>query len=291
MRLTLSRSDVLTAAAACTFFTAPPRPAAAATAAEAVVTDRVRLEFVEQVNAEERRVLPLTIGLFGNDAPQAVTAFRAACAGQLYAPCPEEADISGEVMERGKQSKKAALRSCFGSASEPVSYAFSQVWSYALLEALQPCLSAPRRLLTRHYSRPARRRIQKGKRIGAGAVQGKFAMRVAPTTPSSESGSLSHDAAGLLSVKRGGGSFDFGITTGVGSADDDAQFAVIGRVIDGLDSLAALDALPVVKAADALSVEAASASRQRACEYSNPQPFCAQGKPLRKVTLMRTAVL
>lgn len=207
-------------------------------------------------------MLPLTIGLFGNDAPQAVTAFRAACAGQLYVPCPEEADISGEVMERGKQSKKAALRSCFGSASEPVSYAFSQVWS-----------------------------IQKGKRIGAGAVQGKFAMRVAPTTPSSESGSLSHDAAGLLSVKRGGGSFDFGITTGVGSADDDAQFAVIGRVIDGLDSLAALDALPVVKAADALSVEAASASRQRACEYSNPQPFCAQGKPLRKVTLMRTAVL
>ena len=65
-----------------------------------------------------------------------------------------------------------------------MSYAYSQVWS-----------------------------IQRGRRIDAGQVQGKFALREAPTTPASEASGLSHDAAGLLSVRRGGGLFDFGITT------------------------------------------------------------------------------
>ena len=38
--------------------------------AAATVTERVRLEFVEQINAEESRMLPITVGLFGKDAPQ-----------------------------------------------------------------------------------------------------------------------------------------------------------------------------------------------------------------------------
>ena len=171
-----------------------------------------------------------------------------------------EVDLSNEVMERAKQSKKATLRACLGSEVEPVSYAYSQVWA-----------------------------VQKGKRVNAGAVQGKFAMRVAPTFSRSESG-LSHDAAGLLSVRRGGGSFDFGITTAPTPEDDD-EFTVIGRVVEGIDVLAELDALPIVKAADGLNVDAPRASRASACEYSNPQPFCAQGKPLKKVTLRRTAVV
>ena len=49
--------------------------------------------------------------------------------------------------------------------------------------------------------------------------------------------------------------------------------------------------MPTVKAADAFNVEASTASRAKACDYASPQPFCAQGKPLRKVTLLRTAVL
>ena len=106
----------------------------------------------------------------------AVGVFRDACAGRLLAPCPEGVDTAQEVTERGKQSKKAAFRACLGSAAEPVSYAYSQVWS-----------------------------IQRGRRINAGAVQGKFALRVAPATPPGESVALSHDAAGLLSVRRGGG--------------------------------------------------------------------------------------
>ena len=135
--------------------------------------------------------------------------------------------------------------------------------------------------------------MQKGKRIGAGAVQGKFVMRVAPTTSLTESLSLSHDSAGLLSVRRGGGTFDFGITTAP-TPEDDADFAVIGRVIDGMDSVKALNEVTVVKAADAFNADGGldpKGSRGKICEYANPQPFCAQGKPLRKITLLRAAVL
>ena len=135
--------------------------------------------------------------------------------------------------------------------------------------------------------------MQKGKRIGAGAVQGKFVMRVPPTTPPTESAGLSHDAAGLLSVRRGGGTFDFGITSAA-TPEDDADFAVIGRVVEGMDSVAALDAVTIVKAADVLNADGAldpKGSRGKVCEYANPQPFCAQGKPLKKITLLRSSVL
>ena len=45
------------------------------------------------------------------------------------------------------------------------------------------------------------------------------------------------------------------------------------------------------KAAEVLNVEAASGSREKACAYGSPNSYCAQNKPLRKVTLLRTAVL
>ena len=236
-------------------------PDIAGGATSASITDRVRLEFVQQISAEESLVLPITIGLFGEDAPESVNIFKGLCAGALAAPCPVDVDMSAEVMERGKQSKKAALRACVGSEDTPVGYAYSTVWS-----------------------------IQRGKRIDAGAVQGKFALRVAPTTSLSESAALSHDAAGLLSVRRGGGTFDFAITSAP-TPEYDADNIVIGRVVDGMQSVAALDAMPVVKAADAFNIDGPRVSRASACEYSNPQPFCAQNKPLKKILLLKAAVL
>lgn len=235
-------------------------PALAPTAT-AAVTAKVRLEFVQQVSAEENRVLPVTIGLFGKDAPQAAEIFKLLCSSGLQTPCPTDVDLKDELMERTKQAKKAAYKGCLASETVPITYAYSTIWS-----------------------------IQSGKRIDCGAVQGKFALRVPPATPFTESSSLSHDAPGLLSVRRGGGVFDFGITTSA-VPEYDADFAVIGRVVEGMDMVAELDAMPVVKAADALKVEASTSSRAKACDYASPQPFCAQNKPLRKVTLLRTTVL
>ena len=238
------------------------QPAHAADAAvAATVTDKIRLEFVQQVSAEESKMLPMTIGLYGKDAPQAVSAFKALCAGKLAAPCPSTLDLSTEIMERTKQSKKAQYRACVGSESIPVDYTYSSVWS-----------------------------VQQGKRIDAGQVQGKFALRIPPEFARTESAAISHDAAGLLSVRRGGGSFDFGITTAP-TPEYDADYMVIGRVIDGMETVEALDAVPVVKAADILDVEAASASRAKACAYGSANSYCSQNKPLKKILLVRTAVL
>ena len=92
--------------------------------------------------------------------------------------------------------------------------------------------------------------------------------------------------------RRGGGAFDFGLTTGASPAYDE-DYAVIGRVLDAesMAALAELDALPVVKAAEVLGVEASKASREKACTYGSSNSYCNQNKPLKKVTLLRSAVL
>ena len=62
-------------------------------------------------------------------------------------------------------------------------------------------------------------------------------------------------------------------------------------MLEGIESVAALDMVPVVKAAEILDVEAASASRAKACAYGSANSYCSQNKPLKKIVLMRTAVL
>ena len=93
-------------------------------------------------------------------------------------------------------------------------------------------------------------------------------------------------------MRRGGGTFDFGITTGPDPASD-ADYVVIGRVVDGLETVAALDALPVVKAAAMMgqSDRGAEGSREKSCAYGSTEAYCSQLKPLKKVTLARAAVL
>ena len=71
----------------------------------------------------------------------------------------------------------------------------------------------------------------------------------------------------------------------------DAADSVVGRLTV---TVAALDAVTIVKAADVLNADGGldpKGSRGKVCEYANPQPFCAQGKPLKKITLLRSSVL
>ena len=161
------------------------------------------------------------------------------------------------------RSTLAVWKQCVASQAEPATYDGSQIW-----------------------------RVIQGRRVDAGAVRGKFALRDPPPTPPTEGAALKHSEAGLLSVRRGGGTFDFGITTGPDPASD-ADYVVIGRVVDGLDTLAALDALPVVKAAAMMgqSDRGAEGSREKSCAYGSTEAYCSQLKPLKKVTLARAAVL
>lgn len=266
----LSRRGWLGGAAACAagavLLPPAPRALAATPTASAKVTDRVLLEFVQQLSAEDSQTLPLTIGLFGSDAPDSVAAFKQLVAGSYMAPCTQEDEDDGGAMEmeRSKSSRKAQYKQCRAGEGEPVAYAGSGVW-----------------------------RIVSGSRIDAGALRGKWALRRPPMTPADESSTLSHDAAGLLSVRRGGGTFDFGLTS---SADpkQDADFVVIGRVMDdkGLSVVAALDAMPVVRAAAMMGQgDGASASRESACAYGSPNSYCSQNKPLKKITLARASIL
>ena len=239
----------------------PPLLPSAAFAASGEVTDRVRLEFVQQVSPEVTRVLPLTFGLYGADAPQSVAVFKSLCAGTLNVPCLKQDKSDDPLLQRSQLTRDSVYKACEGAVGVPVSYVSSQVW-----------------------------RIVQGKAIDAGQVSGKWALRAAPATPPNESASLSHDAAGLLSVRRGGRTFDFSITTSADTSRD-AEFAVIGRVLDGEQILAEMDALPVVGFIGASDGAATDSSRGKACYYGSAESFCAQNKPLKKLTVARAAVL
>jgi len=235
----------------------------AGNAAEAKITDCVRLEFVQQISAEDQKLLQVNIGLFGVDAPTAVGTFKELASSTLRVPCQDLPD-DPEMIARQELSRRNAYKTCEGAVSEPVTYRYSQVW-----------------------------RVLDGRRVDGGAVQGKFALRKPPSTPTTEASSLSHDAAGLLSVRRGGGTFDFGLTAAPTPEYDD-EFAVIGRVLDedGLAAVRYLASVPVVKAADAFGQgQGGSASREKACAYGSPNSYCSQNKPLKKVTLVRTSLL
>ena len=77
----------------------------------------------------EQRLLPMTIGLFGRDAPRSVEVFKQLVQGTLVTGCREpEADADPMAMQRGKLSTKAVFKQCVAMQAEPVSYAYSQVW-------------------------------------------------------------------------------------------------------------------------------------------------------------------
>ena len=69
------------------------------------ITDRIRLEFAQQLNAEEKQYFRLTLGLFGKDAPVATAQFKALCAGTLAVPCEPELRRDEEVLFSESQSR------------------------------------------------------------------------------------------------------------------------------------------------------------------------------------------
>ena len=83
----------------------PPLLPSAAFAASGEVTDRVRLEFVQQVSPEVTRVLPLTFGLYGADAPQSVAIFKSLCAGTLDVPCLKQDKSDDPLLQRSQLTR------------------------------------------------------------------------------------------------------------------------------------------------------------------------------------------
>jgi len=235
-----------------------------ATGSSPVVTTKVAVQVAAQMSAEETVKKSFVLGLYGKEAPEAVANFVALSAGTLECPClPDNSDT--ESLARGALTKKSVTRACLAGEEEPVSYSRSTVW-----------------------------RIIKDKRVDFGQVQGKFAFRQPPTTPADEAKLLRHDRPGLLTVPRGGGSFDFAITLAP-LPELDATNMVIGEVVlppgeQGpiSDALRFINEIPVIKYAG--QGQGSEASRSKQCFYGSSDTFCSQLKPIKKMTL-ETSVL
>jgi len=254
----------------------------------------------------------ITIGLFGNDAPQPTQIIKQLVSKSGYpAPCkPKEIrTLQREQLEANKvynaciMSEEAASTNSDSSSSNfGVTYDFSTVW-----------------------------RVIPNERIDLGAVAGKFIAREPPffqlntdsnnINNNNKIGVLKHDSPGVVSVRRGSnGGFGFTIYPGPGlvpgqasgsnsktsssslaaAAELDQENIVIGKVIDGMSVLQRLNAIPVVQSAGAKSSplslpfgkSGATAttrnSPSRACRYGSSELYCNEFKPLKKVLITNT---
>lgn len=111
-----------------------------------------------------------------------------------------------------------------------------------------------------------------------------------PPTWEAQDAGLSHDQAGLVSVRKGGGAFDFSITLSP-QLQLDKTSLVIGKVLEGADFLKEIEGLPVVLYPGQDANPEPDATRSKACFYGGTDSFCSQLKPLKKVTVVKSVLL
>ena len=193
----------------------------------------------------------LQIELFQDAPVQYVDYFNSLAAGKLKAPCASGDGSNIEICEEYEQIN--------------VGYKGSQLW-----------------------------RIVPNKRLDFGRVDSMFTSRMPPTITRSIEEQISSiykpSTRGSVSVKRGGGAFEFTITPSYNpSLDSDKEdLVVVGRVTD--ESLAFIDDIntnipvrrDIVKLTD---VPPLGSKFARACDFTNPDMTCAQFKPMRKIVV------
>lgn len=238
---------------------------------DAEITSKIYIELKGLPNDDENTFQEdiITIGLFGKDSPQPVSILE-----QLVKPSGYPAKCRPKeirTLQREQLEANKVYNSCMETQdTKGVNYDLSTVW-----------------------------RIVKDERIDLGAVSGKFVARENPTFAGLNS--LSHDAEGVVSVRRGNdGGFGFTIYPGTGSnnsADLDETNIVIGKVIDGMDVVKKLNALPVVQSSSvgykalAGGDPSKRSAPSRACRYGSSELYCNEFKPLKKVTIYRSGVV
>lgn len=224
---------------------------------------------LEFTSAVEGPLGSLQVQLESRSNADAVRVFAALCEGTLAAPCDKTIADQG-LLEKEKLENMRALRSCLETEGVPVSYSGSQVW-----------------------------RVVAGERIDCGDLSSRYGLRSLPAVVGdNDGGRLSHDRAGVVSLRRGtdgGGAF---VITAAPLASLDADYVIVGRVADeaGLDLIRRLAQLPTVNSARGVGYQALAgdiASRPRpvkGCRYGGSDLYCTAGRPIRKIT-MRTALV
>jgi cyclophilin family peptidyl-prolyl cis-trans isomerase len=246
--------------------------AASATTAAAIVTDRIFVDIVSPTSAPATAATNATpnrivIGLFGKAAPASVAQLRQLVSVTgLAAPCRPRAQRS---FQKDQLEANKVYNSCMDGEREGVSLRYSTVW-----------------------------RIRKDEGIDVGAVTGKYVAREYPTYTEEEEYfvPLSHDTAGLVSVRRGNES-GFGFTISPrANPDMDADYIVVGRVLDGMEVVEQLNEIPVVNSAPVVNYMALTGgpttqnAPDRSCRYGGPM-YCNENKPLVKLKISDCGVL
>jgi cyclophilin family peptidyl-prolyl cis-trans isomerase len=252
-----------------------PTKASAMSTSDAEITDKIYLEFKgipnNNVNSEGGIPSPvdrIVIGLFGKDQPQPVEILKQLASSTGY-PTPCKPPDTSRVLEKERLESKKVYKSCLEADDSGVTYDMSAVW-----------------------------RIDANRRIDLGSVTGKFVSRYPPNFESSSSSSLTHDAPGVVSVRRGNeGGFGFTIYPGAGGgqATLDEDNIVVGRVLEGMDVVERLNAVPVVQSSSINYMALTGGPKgqtapTRACRYGGPM-YCNELKPLKKILATKTGIL
>ena len=228
---------------------------------DAQVTDTLYIDLRTPDGTTDR----ITVGLFGKDAPQPVSILKQLVSPSGYKSKCKPLDTS-RLFEKEQLEANKVYNACIETETTVgVNYDYSQVW-----------------------------RVVKDDRIDLGSVTGKFIAREFPNFEDANSG-LRHDAPGVVSVRRGNdGGFGFTIFPGgsKGALELDQENVVVGRVVEGMDAVERLNALPVVKSTiKASGGENKKAAPTRACRYGGKELYCNENKPLKKVLISSSGVL
>jgi cyclophilin family peptidyl-prolyl cis-trans isomerase len=245
--------------------------------ADAVITDRIFVEFKGLSSpsspGDDVPVDRIVIGLFGDDSPQPVSVLKKLVTKEGYPSKCKPLDVESRTLEKERLEARKVYNSCLETEeTQGVNYDYSTVW-----------------------------RVVRDERIDLGAVSGRFVARESPTyvdaSASSGGGArLRHDAPGVVSVRRrDGGGFGFTIYPGTGPTSSlDEGNIVVGRVVEGMDVVGKLNDVTVVRSAGAALSPGGRELRgtpSRGCRYGGSEYFCNENKPLRKVLLDRTGLL
>lgn len=246
---------------------------ASSTSESAEVTDKIYINIkgfpaasTDQPATADQRIV---IGLFGKDAPTSTLKLKQlVSAAGLPSQC---SPITERTLQKEQLEANKVYRKCMDGIDDGVPLSYSTVW-----------------------------RIIKDERIDLGAVKGKFVAREYPEWKETTESALRHDAPGIVSVRRGNeGGFGFTIYPGNGNSVNtqqlDEDHIVVGRVLEGMDIVEALNKIPVVVSSGLNYMSLTGGPKtnnapDRSCRYGGPM-YCNENKPLIKLSITDVGVL